>query len=534
MKRNELWKNSVIYQIYPRSYMDSNGDGIGDIQGIIAKLDYLKNLGVNIIWLSPVYKSPNDDNGYDISDYQEINPEYGTMKDMDLLIAQANQKGLKIIMDLVINHTSDEHQWFVKSLDPQSDYRDYYFWCDKPNNWTSFFGGSAWEKHNDAYYLHLFSKKQPDLNWKNPRVMTEIKEVMHYWLKKGISGFRCDVINIIYKTSLQNGRKRFVLTGKEHYHSQEGCHKILCNLRKEVLDKYEAFTVGETVMVSTKQANDLILPQRQELDMVFAFEHMETDQINNKWFKTKFRPNKWMRVVAKWQQEVYWNANYLENHDQPRSVSRFGNDQKYRIESAKMLATLNMTLKGTPYIYQGQEIGMTNYDFTSMDEFKDIETKRIDAIAKKLLFPKKFRFNLIKRTSRDNARTPMQWNEDGGFSTGEAWLKINSNTRTINVEDSIKNENSIYHHYRKLIALRKDNQILIKGSFKPLYMKKNVFIFQRKLGKKSYITISNMGVKTRKIPLEFKGKLVLSNYERTNLKAKVLQPFESILILESE
>ena len=530
MENTKLWQKGIVYQIYPRSFMDSNNDGIGDIQGIISRLDYLKNLGVDIIWLSPVYKSPNDDNGYDISDYMDINPEFGTMEDMDELIEKAAQKGLRILMDLVINHTSDEHSWFIASQNPDSEYRDYYIWKEKPNNWTGFFSGTTWEKIGDQYYLHLFSKKQPDLNWNNPKVMKEVQNIMHFWLKKGIYGFRCDVINIIYKTSLENGKKSLILTGSEHYHSQEGCHRILKTLRTKVMDHYDAFTVGETVLVTTKQANDLILPERKELNMVFAFEHMETDQINNKWFKTKFKPNKFMKVISKWQEEAYWNANYLGNHDQPRSVSRYGNDQEYRVESAKMLATLNLTLKGTPYIFEGDEIGMTNGDFLSMDEYRDIESHRIYALLKKMKFPHWLRFKMIQKSSRDNARTPMQWTKDGGFTQGIPWLKVNSNTSTINVENNLTDSNSIYYHYKKLIELRKSNEVLIKGSFKPLYMKRNIFIFSRILGKKSFTTILNMSKKKHKIPIILKGKVVLSNYNRTNLNDLVLQPYESILV----
>ncbi|HBY64959.1 MAG TPA: glucohydrolase [Acholeplasmataceae bacterium] len=530
MEEIKLWKKGVVYQIYPRSFMDSNGDGIGDIPGITSKLDYLKELGVDIIWLSPVYKSPNDDNGYDISDYKDINPEYGTMEDMDHLIDEAGKKGLKIIMDLVINHTSDEHPWFIASKNKDSKYRDYYIWRDKPNNWTSFFSGPAWSKDKDSYYLHLFSKKQPDLNWDNPEVMKEIQDIMHYWLKKGIYGFRCDVINIIYKSSLENGKKRLVLTGKEHYHSQEGCHKILRTLRKEVLDSYDCFTVGETVMVDTKQANDLILPERKELDMVFGFEHMETDQINNKWFKTKFNPNKFMRVISKWQQEVYWNANYMENHDQPRSVSRFGNDKEFHRESAKMLATLNLTLKGTPYIFEGEEIGMTNCVFNSMSEFKDVESHNIDALAKKLMFPKKVRFKMISKTSRDNARTPMQWTKDGGFSSGKSWLKMNPNQNEINVDANLFDKNSIYYHYKTLIHMRKHDQVLINGNFKPLFMGNGIFIFSRNHLDETYITVSNMTKKVRKIPILLEGKILLSNVGRNDMTDQKLLPYESILI----
>lgn len=532
MENTKLWQKGIVYQIYPRSFMDSNNDGIGDLQGIISKLDYVKDLGVDIIWLSPVYKSPNDDNGYDISDYMDINPEFGTMKDMDELIEKAAEKGLRILMDLVINHTSDEHPWFVQSQDPNSEFRDYYIWKKEPNNWTSFFSGSAWDKIGEEYYLHLFSKKQPDLNWNNPKIMDEVQKIMHFWLKKGIYGFRCDVINIIYKTSLEDGKKSLILTGNEHYHSQEGCHKILRTLRSEVMDQYDAFTVGETVLVTTKQANDLILPERKELNMVFAFEHMDTDQINNKWFRIKFRPNKFMKVIAKWQTEVYWNANYLENHDQTRSVSRFGNDGRYHDQSAKMLATLNLTLKGTPYIFEGEEIGMTNGDFKSIDEYKDIETQRIYTLLKKAKFPHWLRFKMIKKTSRDNARTPMQWTKDGGFTKGTPWLKVNANTSYINVNDNLGNPDSIYNYYKRLIRIRKDSDILINGSFKPLYMKRNIFIFSRIFKNNSIVTILNMSKKKRKLPLDIKGNILISNYSRQNLNDKILKPYESILIKE--
>ncbi|MDO9628944.1 MAG: alpha-glucosidase [Acholeplasmataceae bacterium] len=532
MINRELWKKSIVYQIYTRSFMDSNHDGIGDIQGIISKLDYVKDLGVNVIWLSPVYASPNDDNGYDISDYYSINPEYGTMQDMDKLIDEAMKRGIRIIMDLVINHTSDEHPWFIESKNPKSIYRDYYIWRDKPNNWTSFFSGSAWDQIGDSYYLHLFSKKQPDLNWNNPNVMKEIQGVIKFWLDKGIYGFRCDVINVIFKSSLDNGKKRLVLTGREFYHSQEGCHEILRTLRREVLDHYDCFTVGETVMVNTKEANDLILPERNELDMVFGFEHMEVDQINNKWFKTKFRPKKLIKVLTKWQQEVYWNANYLSNHDQPRSVSRFGDDQKYRIESAKALATLNLTLKGTPYIYQGEEIGMTNGDFKSLDEYMDIETHRIYALAIKLKFPKWYRMKMIRKTSRDNARTPMQWDENGGFSKEKPWLKTNQNTKFINAKESVSNPDSILNHYKSLISIRKENDILVDGSFEPLYTKHGLFIFKRILANEAIITILNLTKKAKKMPYLFHGKIILSNYKRENLTNEYLMPYESILVYQ--
>lgn len=532
MQPTQSWKDKIVYQIYPRSFMDSNHDGIGDLQGIISKLDYVKSLGVDVIWLSPVYRSPNDDNGYDISDYRDINPEFGTMKDMEKLIEEAKKRNLQIIMDLVINHTSDEHPWFIMSKDPSSPYRDYYIWQDQPNNWTSFFGGKAWEKEHDSYYLHLFSKKQPDLNWHHPKVMEEIQDIMRFWLDKGIYGFRCDVINIIYKSSLKDGKKRLVLTGREHYHSQEGMHQILKTLRQEVLDYYDTMTVGETVLVNTNQANDLILPENRELDMVFGFEHMETDQINNKWFRTKFRPKRFIKVLSKWQKEVYWNANYLENHDQTRSVSRFGDDQKFHQESAKMLSLLNLTLRGTPYIYQGEEIGMTNGDFQSLDEYQDIETHRIIALAKKLHFPKWYQRRMMRISSRDHARTPMQWNETGGFSTVKPWIKINSNTKRINVSLQEEDPSSILSFYKKLIHVRKQYQAFVEGSFEALYMKKNVFVFRRSHGVESFITLVSFNKKHVRINLAIKGSKLLGNYEAETDQFKHLRPFEAILIKE--
>ena len=532
MQLNRSWQDKVVYQIYPRSFMDSNQDGIGDLKGIISKLDYVRSLGVDVIWLSPVYKSPNDDNGYDISDYKDINPEFGTMEDMDQLILEANKRGLKIIMDLVINHTSDEHPWFIASKDERSPYRDYYIWQDKPNNWTSFFGGTAWEKVDDQYYLHLFSKKQPDLNWNNPKVMEEIKSVISFWLDKGIYGFRCDVINIIYKSSLKDGKKSLVLTGREFYHSQPGMHQILKKIRKDVLDRYDTMTVGETVLVNTKQANDLVRPENKELDMVFGFEHMETDQINNKWFRKKFKPKKFIKVLTKWQEEVFWNANYLENHDQPRSVSRFGDDKKYHLESAKMLALLNLTLKGTPYIYQGEEIGMTNGDFKSLDEYKDIETHRIMALAKRLHFPKWFKNRMLRLSSRDHARTPMQWNEQGGFTEGNPWLKVNGNTKTINVSNQEKDESSILMFYRALIKLRKEHQALINGSFEPIYTKRNIFIYRRKNDNESLVTVLNFSKKTVKIKIKINGQVILSNMKDRVQHNQTIRPFEAYLIKE--
>ncbi|HOB19516.1 MAG TPA: alpha-glucosidase [Candidatus Atribacteria bacterium] len=523
---SKWWQERVVYQIYPRSFQDTNGDGIGDIPGIISRLDLLKDLGIGIIWLSPVYPSPNADYGYDISDYKGIHPDFGTMADMEKLIAEAEKRDIKIIMDLVINHTSDEHPWFQASRDKASPYRDYYIWRPgrespgpgrqgkPPNNWTSFFGEGAWEydEKSGEYYLHLFAKKQPDLNWHNPKVFEEVKDIMRFWLDKGIAGFRCDVINILYKTSLKDGRKKLALTGSEYYLSQEGTHEILRRLRREVLDSYDCFTVGETVFVTTETAKDLCGQDRGELDMIFSFEHMETDQYFVKWFKRKFHAGRFARTITKWQQAIDWNANYLENHDQPRCVSRFGDDEKFWDKSAKLLCILLLTLKGTPFIYQGQEIGMTNFDFTSMDEIRDVESHNIYRLAEKLHFPARVRWNMIRATSRDNARTPMQWDAGpgAGFTAGEPWLGINKNHEVINMAAQLDDPASIRSLYKAMIRIRNMSDILKYGSFEPLKITRRLFAYKRVLDGKALTILLNFSSSC--VNTGFTGEALLSNY----------------------
>ena len=533
---NKWWQDAVVYQIYPRSFLDTNQDGIGDLPGIISKLDYLKDLEVNCLWLCPVYRSPGKDNGYDISDYTDINPEFGTLSDMDLLIREAGQRGIKIIMDLVINHTSDQHPWFLKSKDKNSPYRDYYFWKEDtngkpPNNWTGFFGGKTWSKDPGSgdWYLHLFAKEQPDLNYHNPAVIEEIKAILKFWLDKGIAGFRCDVINILWKESLNDGRKRLILTGSEHYISKQRNHDILKTLRKDVLDLYDCFTVGETVFITPEDARDFILPERKELDMIFSFEHMETDQIIVKWFKTKFKPKKLFQTLIKWQKELPWNANYLENHDQPRSVSRFGNDGKHREVSAKMLAVLLLTLRGTPFIYQGQELGMTGFDFQSMEDIRDVESINIHRLAKSLHIPKKIRWQMIRRTSRDNARTPFQWSDENyaGFTKETPWIKVNGNYKRIHAKEQIKNPDSVLTFYKKLIALRKNSVVLRKGSFTSVYYDKNIFVYKRTYEEESILVLLNFS--DRKIEYQSSGSVLFTNYKR-ELYDGVLNPYEGLLL----
>ncbi len=527
------WKENVVYQIYPRSFSDSNNDGIGDIRGIIAHLDDLVELGVGTLWLSPVYPSPNADYGYDISDYKSIHNDYGTMDDMMELIRESSIRNIRIVMDLVINHTSDEHEWFRKSRDPESPYRDYYYWRPgkdggPPNNWTSFFAEGCWEydEASGEYYMHLFGVKQPDLNYHNPAVIDEIKDIMRFWLERGISGFRCDVINIIYKTSLEDGKKKLVLTGSEHYLAQEGAHDILRTLRREVLSEYDCFTVGETVFVTPEMGKDLCDESRKELDMIFSFEHMETDQFIVKWFKRKFNPKRFAEVLFKWQESIEWNANYLENHDQPRSVSRFGDDQNLWKPSAKLLATCLLTLKGTPFIYQGQEIGMTNYGFTKLNQIKDIETHSVAAFAKNLRIPQWYLWSMIRKNSRDNARTPYQWNssDNAGFSKHEPWLLVNPNYLMINRDEQDNDPGSVLSYYKMMIGLRKDNKVLLEGDFIPIRASRNLVIYQRKLGDQVWTIGLNF---TRKaINYQNDGKIIVSSYGDEHIYGK-LKPFES-------
>ena len=534
----ENYKHSTVYQIYPRSFCDSDGDGVGDIRGIISKLDYIASLGVDVIWLSPVYKSPNDDNGYDISDYKDIQPEFGTMADFDELLSEAGKRGMKIIMDLVINHTSDEHEWFERAKAGEEKYKNYYIIKKGkngklPNNWGNFFADCPWEPFgdpkNEEYYLHLFSKKQPDLNWYNPEVYKEICDIMRFWLDKGVAGFRCDVINIIFKESFADGKKHLALTGKEHYVSTDGTHRILKALRRDVMDNYDAFTVGETVLVNVPMARDLTAPERGELDMVFAFEHMECDQIGVKWFKTKFKPKRLMKILTKWQTGLDWNTCYLENHDQPRSVTRFTEGGEYRKVGSKMLISLNFSLRGTPYFYQGQEIGMTNGAFNNLDDIVDIESHNVDKMAKSLGIFQPFRWNLINKTSRDNARTPMQWSaeEGAGFTSGKPWLKIHPNYTEVNVESDLASDDGIIDYFKRFNAYRKSSEVLKNGNFKEIFAGRTVYAFEREYNGEKLIAVCNFSTKSAKIPSAVSGETVISNYEGTSKK---LRPYEFRLI----
>ena len=557
---NAWWKDRVAYQIYPRSFQDSADtafpdDGIGDIPGIISRLDEIMALGAGIIWLSPIYKSPDADNGYDISDYYSVDPKFGTMADMERLFAEAAKRDIKIILDLVINHTSDEHEWFQKSRDSASPYRDYYIWRKgkpeakgekpprhslPPNNWTGFFMGEVWEydEKSGEYYLHLFDKKQPDLNYKNPKVTEEIKNILRFWLDKGAAGFRCDVINIIYKESLEDGKKGTPVRGIEHYKSREGNHAILRELRRDVLDRYDCFTVGETVMVEPDEAKLLCGEGRGELDMLFYFEHLEIDRRVARFIPKKFHAYKLLDVLTKWQRGLEWNALYIENHDQSRIVSHFGDDGKYRERSAKMLALMELTLRGTPFIYQGQEIGMTNFDFKSLAQVNDVESHSLNALMKKMHIPGFLRWRWIKASSRDNARTPMQWDagENAGFSRGRPWLGVNGNYRQINYASQKNDPGSVLNFYRALIALRQKTECLKHGEFLPIYADSSLMIYRRKLGNETYAVILNFSSRKRKAPAKaagvLSGALLISASGATEFSGTLL-PWEGLLLKEN-
>ncbi|AFV19831.1 oligo-1,6-glucosidase MalL [Bacillus thuringiensis Bt407] len=506
----QWWKESVVYQIYPRSFMDSNGDGIGDLQGIISKLDYLKELGIDVIWLSPVYESPNDDNGYDISDYCKIMNEFGTMEDWDELLHEMHERNMKLMMDLVVNHTSDEHNWFIESRKSKDNkYRDYYIWRPgkegkEPNNWGAAFSGSAWkyDEMTDEYYLHLFSKKQPDLNWDNEKVRQDVYEMMKFWLEKGIDGFRMDVINFISKEeglpTVETDEDGYV-SGHKHFMNGPNIHKYLHEMNEEVLSNYDIMTVGEMPGVTTEEAKLYTGEERKELQMVFQFEHMDLDSgEGGKWDVKPCSLLTLKENLTKWQKALEhtgWNSLYWNNHDQPRVVSRFGNDGIYRIESAKMLATVLHMMKGTPYIYQGEEIGMTNVRFQSIDEYRDIET--LNMYKEKVIdhgedIEKVMESIYIK--GRDNARTPMQWDDQNhaGFTTGEPWITVNPNYKEINVKQAIQDEGSIFYYYKKLIELRKNNEIVVYGSY-DLILENNpsIFAYVRTYGDEKLLVIAN-------------------------------------------
>lgn len=561
--KKRWWKESVVYQIYPRSFFDSNGDGIGDLRGIIQKLDYLKTLGVDVVWLSPVYCSPNDDNGYDISDYQDIMPEFGTLADWEEMLAQMHRRGIRLVMDLVVNHTSDEHPWFIQSRKSKDNpYRGFYIWRPgdeghEPNNWRSRFGGSAWQYDpaTGEYFLHLFSKRQPDLNWENPAVRREIFAMMHWWLKKGVDGFRMDVINMISKApGLPDAPK--IIDGPYqnsgmYYLNGPRLLEFLGEMKQEVLSHYDLLTVGETPGVTTQNAIDMTNEERGFLNMLFQFEHMGIDadpkapSARHSVIPWKLKDLK--AITTRWQKDLEgkgWNSNYLDNHDQPRQVSRFGDDGQYREESAKMLATFLHMLQGTPYIYQGEEFGMTNVAFETIADYNDIQTvnmyhEMVDGQGRDAHEV----MAIIHAKSRDNARTPVQWDASpqAGFTTGKPWLKVNPNYREINAAQALANPDSIFYYYQKLIQLRKSIPAVVYGSYDLILPEhEQIYAFTRRFGNEYLLVVLNFSPEQPvfELPVHIaaviattnNNDLLISNYPvslKENPSRFTLRPYEA-------
>ena len=528
------WKEAVAYQVYPRSFYDSNNDGIGDLRGIIEKLDYIKELGIDIIWVSPFYKSPNDDNGYDISDYQDIMKEFGNMKDFDDLLEGIHKRGMKLIIDLVINHTSDEHPWFIESRSSKDNpKRDWYIWRDskedkEPNNWESIFGGSAWVKDEktNQYYLHLFTKKQPDLNWKNKDMRSAIYEMMNWWLDKGIDGFRVDAISHINKEEglldMPNPNNLKYVSSFDKHMNVEGIHEYLKDIKDNTYGKYDVMTVGEANGVTPEDAHLWVSEEEGKFNMVFQFEHL--DLWNNNMDK-QLDLIQFKKVLSKWQNNLHnigWNALFIENHDIPRIVSMLGNDEKYWYESSTCLGLMYFMQEGTPFIYQGQEIGMTNVEFENIEDYDDVKTKNNYYLG---LEAGESHENLIKRAwrlSRDNSRTPMQWDDSdfGGFSKNKPWININPNYKTINVRNQINDENSILNFYKAMIKIRKSNEVLIYGEYKLILEDdKNIYAYKRVLGNDKFVIITNMS--NEKVMYNYKDiKLNYENLVISNLEVK--------------
>ena len=549
--KKSWWKEAVAYQIYPRSFKDSNGDGIGDIQGVISKLDYLKDLGIDVIWVSPIYKSPNDDNGYDISDYQAIAEEYGTMEDFDQLLEEVHQRDMKIIMDLVINHTSDEHPWFIESRSSKDNpYRDYYIWYEgkkgtPPNNWESIFGGSVWEydEKTKEYYMHVFSKKQPDLNWENPKVRRDLYQMVNWWLDKGIDGFRVDAISHIKKApgfpDMPNPNNLKYVPSYDRHMNQPGIEMFLNELKKETFEKYDIMTVGEANGVGINQADEWVSEENGKFNMIFQFEHLSL------WSKSTnggLDIKELKKTLSRWQNGLHnqgWNALFLENHDQARSVSTWGNDEEYHEQSAKSFATMYFLMQGTPFIYQGQEIGMTNVQFQSIEDYDDVAIKNMYYEALENGKTHEEVMEVIWTNGRDNSRTPMQWNSgrNAGFTTGKPWLKINPNYTTINVQQSLNNRQSIYHYYKRLIKIRKENEALIYGKYNLIAAEHEyVYAYTRTWNDETFIIVANLfdEMTTFTFPEQYHNRQaisILSNLdskkEATKLLKIELKPYEA-------
>lgn len=547
------WKEAVVYQIYPRSFMDSDGDGVGDLKGIISKLDYLKELGIDVVWLSPVYQSPNDDNGYDISDYQAIMEEFGTMEDFDRMLAGMHERGIKLVMDLVVNHTSDEHPWFVESRKSRDNpYRDYYFWREgkdgkEPNNWASCFSGSAWkyDRETDMYYLHLFSPKQPDLNWDNPKVRRDVFSMMNWWCEKGIDGFRMDVISMISKEEGLPDGKVFpgARYGWPNVVNGPHVHEYLQEMNREVLSHYDLMTVGECSGVTIEEAKKYARADGKELSMVFQFEHVGLDDGKyGKWTDRRVDLRDFKKVMSKWQTDLSgkaWNSLFLGNHDQPRSLSRFGSDApEYRVMCAKMLATCLHMMQGTPYVYQGEELGMTNCPFDSLDEVRDIESlNAFKEMTEAGTITPEDMLRYINLRGRDNARTPMQWDgsENAGFTKGTPWIKLNPNYKEINAAAELADSDSVFYYYKKLIALRKQEAVIVYGDYQLLEPESgSLYVYTRALEEEKLLVICSFTNQEEcyEIPEEFRsGSILIGNGKREKVEEKIcLLPYEALVI----
>lgn len=560
MKTNEWWRHAVVYQIYPQSFKDTNNDGIGDLRGVIEKLDYIKSIGVNTLWLTPVFESPLIDNGYDVSDYKKIASDFGTMQDMEKLITEAHRHGLKLIFDLVVNHSSDKHQWFQESkLSRNNAYSDYYIWRDPrpdgtaPSNLGSVFGGSAWTyvKTRNQYYLHLFAQEQPDLNWDSKELRYAVYDIMDFWLAKGVDGFRMDSISFLSKNTnfddvpVEDNKK----LGAYYYGTANGphIHEYLQEMHQVIYSKYpNIMLVGETPHTSMQQAKLYVEPNRKELNMVFQFEHMHVDYGEyGRYSDVTFKMSDLRQSMARWQEAISWNALYLGNHDQPRLVSRFGNEGRYREKSAKMLAMIQILQKGTPFIYQGDEIGMTNAHFTRLSQYRDLEAHNTAKFLQAKQLSKEQTMNFLARKSRDNARTPMQWQNDvnAGFSAGKPWIDVNTNYDNINVNDAQNDKSSILTFYQRLIALKLQSRLTIDGDFTLINANdSSVFAYQRQLGSQKLIVLGSFSEEKVRyvLPKELmnvQGKLVLSNYQDTSkylTQTLFLRPYEGVVYLINE
>ncbi|RXI96538.1 alpha,alpha-phosphotrehalase [Anaerobacillus alkaliphilus] len=549
MKHNEWWRKAVVYQIYPKSFNDTSGNGVGDIQGIIDKLDYLKKLGIDVIWLTPIYASPQIDNGYDISDYFSIHEEYGTMEDFDRLLSEAHEREIKVIMDIVVNHTSTEHEWFKESQkSKESPYRDFYIWKDpvdgkEPTNWVSKFGGSAWkfDETTAQYYLHLFDVTQADLNWENEEVRKKVYDMMHFWFNKGVDGFRLDVINLISKNQ-QFPNDTPPGDGRRFYTDGPRVHEYMKEMNREVFSKYDAMTVGEMSSTTIEHCIQYTNPESKELSMTFNFHHLKVDYPNGeKWALGKMDFHALKQILSKWQIEMHkgggWNALFWCNHDQPRVVTRYGNDEKYHQQSAKMLATTIHMMQGTPYIYQGEEFGMTDPKFDDITKYRDVETINYYQIMEEKGIPTEEIMEIIKRKSRDNSRTPVQWDasENAGFTTGTPWIGIPENYQTINAEAALEDKNSIFYHYQQLNGLRKQYDVVTHGDYKLLNADhEQIFAYSRTFENEGLVVVSNFYEKetTFELPNDFNQvQILLSNYPdpSPDLNQIVLRPYESIV-----